>query len=206
MAPTICVAEFPMVGTTVNTYVHRRRRSQNGISTAKRQTFSLEQMILHIGTIIETSLTSGEKCSQKLEYTNMIPNCSIPDKSTKHSTNTNECCRKLVTSKKDLLNIIIRTIILVQRNRILQRRLNVLRAETRRFLRSVLNNPENQCQEQRLQMSTRFEDEIVSSTTEKVSTLSPSLHFNSSKNLFHETVSACNNLDHTNDKSNDQFD
>ncbi|KAM0728991.1 hypothetical protein ACS0PU_004345 [Formica fusca] len=152
MAPTICVAEFPMVGTTVNTYIHRRRRSQNGINTAKRQKFSLEQMILQIGTIIETSLTSRENYLRRLEYMNMIPNCSIPDKSTKHPTNTNEYYKKLVTPRKDLLNIIIRTIILVKRNRILQRRLNALRAETRRFLRSVLNNPENQCQERRLQM------------------------------------------------------
>lgn len=90
----------------------------------------------------------------------------------------------------------------MQRNRILQRRLNALRAETRRFLRSVLNNPENQCQERRLQMSTYSEDEIVSSTTEKVSTLLPPLNSDSNKNLFHEAVFACNNLDHTNDKSN----
>lgn len=99
MAPTICVAEFPMVGTTVNTYV-RRRRSQNGINIIKRQTFALEQMILQIGTIIETSLTSRENCLRKLEYTNTIPNCAIPNKSTKHLTNMNEHYRKLVAPRK----------------------------------------------------------------------------------------------------------
>ncbi|GAB1860835.1 hypothetical protein CAJAP_01914 [Camponotus japonicus] len=100
MAPTVCVAEFPIVGTTVNTYVRRRRRSQNRINITKRQTFPLEQ-ILQNGTIIETSLTSRENCLRKLKYMNMIPNCSIPDKNTKHATNTNEYCKKLLMPKKE---------------------------------------------------------------------------------------------------------
>lgn len=59
-------------------------------------------MILQIGTIIETSLTPRENYLRRLEYMNMIPNCSIPDKSTKDPTNTNEYYKKLVTPRKGI--------------------------------------------------------------------------------------------------------
>jgi len=95
----------------------------------------------------------------------------------------------------DLLSIIVRTIILVRRNRILQRRLNALRAETRRFLRSVLNNPENQ--QRRSQVPSHAED---SSSTEKVvSTLSPPVPVDPTTNSFQAT--GCRNRDRTNDES-----
>lgn len=81
----------------------------------------------------------------------------------------------------DLWSIVIRTITLVRRNHILQRRVNALRAETRRFLHSVLNNPQNQCQQNRLQMP-QFESEIVSSSTDKVVSTSLLLDSDSTRN------------------------
>lgn len=95
----------------------------------------------------------------------------------------------------DLLSIVVRTIILVRRNRILHGRLNALRAETRRFLRSVLNNPENQ--QRRSQVPSHLED---SSSTEKiVSTLSPLLPADPTKNSFQ--ITSRGNCNHTNDES-----
>lgn len=91
----------------------------------------------------------------------------------------------------DLLSIVIRTIILVRRNRLLQRRLNALRAETRRFLRSVLNNPE----EQQRRSQVPSED---SSSTKKVVSLSPLLDANPTGNSFHGIIPT---RDHINDES-----
>jgi len=71
----------------------------------------------------------------------------------------------------DLLNIVIRTISLVQRNHILQKRLNALRAETRR-LSSTLNNPKNRCQERRLQASHSEIGNVLPLTEQDVSTSS----------------------------------
>jgi len=78
MAPTVCEAEFPMAGTTINTFVYRRQRSQNGV---KRRSFAREQMLLfRTRTINETPLTSRENSLQKLEST--ISNCSIQERNT----------------------------------------------------------------------------------------------------------------------------
>lgn len=99
----------------------------------------------------------------------------------------------------DLLNIVVRTISLVRRNRILQKRVNALRAETRRFLRSVLNNPENQRQQDRLQMP-QPEGEVVSSSTDKViSTTLVLVDSDSTGNSFdssHRVTSTCDNHDY----------
>ncbi|XP_066997514.2 uncharacterized protein Cipc isoform X2 [Anabrus simplex] len=53
--------------------------------------------------------------------------------------------RLLLLQRRDgLLNITIRTMKLMRRNQQLQQRLAQLQAETRAFVRSVMNNPENQ--------------------------------------------------------------
>ncbi|XP_012063769.1 PREDICTED: uncharacterized protein LOC105627097 [Atta cephalotes] len=193
MAPTVCIAEFPMaMGTTVNSRIRHRRGSQSGI---KRRRFALEQM-LRTGTIVETLLPPHKNCeSRRLDSPDTISDCSVVDRSAEYATNVDENYKRLVAERRrDLLSIVVRTIILVRRNRILQRRLNALRAETRRFLRSVLNNPENQ---QRRSQMPHLED---SSSTEKiVSTLSPLLPADPTKNSFQ--ITSCGNRDYPNDES-----
>lgn len=99
MAPTVCEAEFPMAGTTINTYVYRRQRPQNGV---KRRSFAREQMLLfRTRTINETPLTSRENCLQKIEST--IPNCSIPEKSSKLPTTVDEDYKKYIMAKKGMI-------------------------------------------------------------------------------------------------------
>ncbi|KYN14157.1 PREDICTED: uncharacterized protein LOC108766076 isoform X2 [Trachymyrmex cornetzi] len=196
MAPTVCIAEFPMaMGTTVSSRVRYRRGFQSGM---KRRRFALEsQQMLRTGTIAETLLPPHENCeSRRLDYPDTISDCSVVDRSAEYATNVDEDCNRLVAERRrDLLSIVVRTIILVRRNRILQRRLNALRAETRRFLRSVLNNPESQ--QRRSQMPSHLED---SSSTEKiVSTLSPLLPADPTKNSFQ--ITSRGNRDHPNDES-----
>ncbi|KYN30421.1 hypothetical protein ALC56_15117 [Trachymyrmex septentrionalis] len=194
MAPTVCIAEFPTaMGTTVSSRIRYRRGSQSGM---KRRRFALEQM-LRTGTIVETLLPPRENCeSRRLDYPDTISDCSVVDRSAEYATNVDEDYKRLVAERRrDLLSIVVRTIILVRRNRILQKRLNALRAETRRFLRSVLNNPENQ--QRRSQIPLHLED---SSSTEKiVSTLSPLLPADPTKNSFQ--ITSCGNRDHPNDES-----
>ncbi|XP_071557779.1 uncharacterized protein [Temnothorax nylanderi] len=186
MAPTICVAEFPMAGTTVSTLVRRRRGSENG---AKRRRLALEEM-LRTGTIVETLVPPREHCSRRLDHADTVPNCSVvkADRSEEYPMNVDENYRRHVAERrKDLLSIVIRTIILVRRNRILQRRLNALRAETRRFLSSVLNNPEGQ--QRRSRVPSHSED---SSPTKKAV---------STRDSFHGATYGCDNRDRTSDES-----
>ncbi|XP_069685386.1 uncharacterized protein Cipc [Periplaneta americana] len=56
-----------------------------------------------------------------------------------------QCQRLLLLRRREgLLDITMRTVNLMRRNQQLQHRLAALQAETRAFVRSVLNNPENQ--------------------------------------------------------------
>lgn len=158
-----------MAGTTVNTYVRRRQRSENAASV-RRRAFALEQMLLRSRPIVETSPTSRENYPREFEYTNTIANRFI---SQKNFQDVDEPCKKFIASRRDLFNIVVRTITLVQRNRILQKHVNALRAETRRYLCSTLNNPGNRCQERRLQAP--HTENILPFTEQGVSISSPSL-------------------------------
>ncbi|KAL0118858.1 hypothetical protein PUN28_009471 [Cardiocondyla obscurior] len=141
MAPTICVSEVPMVGTAVRTYVRRRQRTK---SDAKRPIFALEE-ILRNGTIAERFLLPDENCPRRSEGTNMVTNYSMAKvRSREHATNVNKSYRQLVEERRDLLSIVIRTIHLVRRNHLLQKRLDALRAETQQYLSSLSSNPEDQ--------------------------------------------------------------
>jgi len=97
----------------------------------------------------------------------------------------------------DLLNIVIRTISLVQRNHILQKRLNALRAEIRR-LSSTLNNPKNRCQERRLQASHSEIENVLPLTEQDVSassSLANLLDENSLHAHTHNHNDNCNCID-----------
>lgn len=98
MVPTICVAEFPMVGTTVRALTPHRR-GRNG-SSMKRRRFALKEM-LRTGTIVVTLLPSREHCLRRLTYADAIPNCSIEaDRSEKHPTNEDKSYKKFVAKRK----------------------------------------------------------------------------------------------------------
>jgi len=96
MAPTVCVAEFPMAtGTVVNARVRRRRGSQNG---TKRQRFALEEM-LRTGTIVETFLPSRESCLRRLNHTDTVPNCYVANRSAEYP-NADEDYKRLVAERR----------------------------------------------------------------------------------------------------------
>lgn len=148
-------------GTTVSACIRRRRGSQSDVEPR----FALEEM-LRTG-IVETLLPHRKICSRRFDYANTIPERSVADGNVEYLTNADEGYKRLIAEREDLLSIVVRTIILIRRNRILERRLNALRAETRRFLRSESNNPEDQ--RRRSQVPSHSEDtwltgKIVSTT------------------------------------------
>lgn len=101
MAPTICVAEFPMAGTTVNALVRRRRGPESGM---KRRRFALEE-ILRTGTVVETLLPPREHSSRRLDYANpndTVPNCPVieAEETGEHPTNVDESYRELVVERR----------------------------------------------------------------------------------------------------------
>ncbi|PNF42422.1 hypothetical protein B7P43_G10956 [Cryptotermes secundus] len=83
-----------------------------------------------------------------------------------------QCQRLLLLRKREgLLDITVRTVNLVRRNQQLQHRLAALQAETRAFVRSVLNNPENQAVREltsRSKRKSRNEDENEDNSSKRL--------------------------------------
>lgn len=98
MAPTVCIAEFPMAtGTTVSSRVRYRRESQSGM---KRRRFALEEM-LRTGTIVETLLPPYENCElRRLDCLDTISDCSVVDRSAGYATNVDEDYKRLVAERR----------------------------------------------------------------------------------------------------------
>jgi len=98
MAPTVCIAEFPMaMGTTVSSRIRHRRGSQSGI---KRRRFALEQM-LRTGTIVETLLPPHKNCeSRRLDSPDTISDFSVVDRSAEYATNVDEDYKRLVAERR----------------------------------------------------------------------------------------------------------
>ena len=85
---------------------------------------------------------------------------------------------------------------LVRRNNILQKKVNALRAETRDFFHSVLNNPENKCIQQRLDPIDCKEADVSSSTEEIMPRPSlPPTPPDSTSSLSNSVSSTCGNSD-----------
>ena len=95
-----------------------------------------------------------------------IVSSSSANVSARVPTDVEEHWKVFLARRRGLLDIVVRTMALVRRNNILQERVKALREETRDFIHSVLNNPENKCVQQRLD-ATDCKDEDVSSSTEK---------------------------------------
>jgi hypothetical protein len=82
MVPTICIADFPLAGTTVDTvnrwmYVRQQQRPQN-IAKVKPWIFASEQM--QSRSVSETLPTSRENYLRELENTNTVRNRSMSHK------------------------------------------------------------------------------------------------------------------------------
>lgn len=101
-----------------------------------------------------------------------------------------------------LLDIVVRTMALVRRNNILQEKVNALSAETRDFIHSVLNNPENKCVQQRLDASDCKDADVSSSTEKTVSRPSlpptPDTTYSSSSN---DVTSSCGSSERDTEES-----
>ncbi|XP_017876866.1 uncharacterized protein LOC108623088 [Ceratina calcarata] len=200
MAPTIYLSELPAVRRTTVPCSHRRQRIING-AIGKHQRLEIRRLETSNAPLRnEVSLTPPESPVWEPEcpndsYAPTIVSSSSP-KSARIPTEVKEHWRAFLAKRKGLLSIAIRTMALVRRNNILQERVNALREETRDFIHSVLNNPENKCIQQKLDCGDDEED--VSSSTEK--SLSPS------SALSYSTNSPSNDITSTSDNSENDTD
>ncbi|KAJ8890425.1 hypothetical protein PR048_009933 [Dryococelus australis] len=106
----------------------------------------------------------------------IIDSCSSPlracDKTAawvKDSVSEQERCRQrllLLRKREGLLDITIRTVALMRHNKRLQLQLSALQEETRAFVRSVLDNPENQRSPDNSEEDVMMQDPAVSESSD----------------------------------------
>ncbi|XP_076651606.1 uncharacterized protein LOC143358385 [Halictus rubicundus] len=167
MAPTICLSELPVRRPTIPCSRRRQRVSSTG-AIGKHQRLELRRIGTSSG---ESRLTPLERSIWEPECPNdsctpTIVSSSPPNVSARVPADVEEHWKVFLARRKGLLDIVVRTMALVRRNNILQERVNALSAETRDFIHSVLNNPENKCAQHRLD-APNSKNEDVSSTTER---------------------------------------
>ncbi|XP_076301179.1 uncharacterized protein LOC143219169 isoform X2 [Lasioglossum baleicum] len=167
MAPTICLSELPVVRRPTIPCSRRRQRVSSTGAIGKHQRLEFRR----IGTSLESRLTPSEKSIWEPECLNesrtpTIVSSSSPNVSARVPADAEEHWKVFLARRKGLLDIVVRTMALVRRNNILQERVNALSAETRDFIHSVLNNPENKCTQHRLD-APNSKNENISSTTEE---------------------------------------
>ena len=148
----------------------RRQRVYNGV-VLKQQRLELRRMEMNATSRDGTSLTPPESPLWEPERPSdsrapTIVSSSSANVSARVPTDVEEHWKVFLARRRGLLDIVVRTMALVRRNNILQERVKALREETRDFIHSVLNNPENKCVQQRLD-ATDCKDADVSSSTEK---------------------------------------
>ncbi|XP_015112323.1 uncharacterized protein LOC107037989 [Diachasma alloeum] len=119
MAPTICMADIPKAGTGAPC-VRRKYWQERAINRHSR--VELKQISVKNG--------NWEANCQELS----LPEARIPEEPKQ------EQLRILERRRKELLDIVIRTLILVRRNHVLQKRVDALCLETQHFIRSQLRN------------------------------------------------------------------
>ncbi|XP_017755987.1 PREDICTED: uncharacterized protein LOC108547820 [Eufriesea mexicana] len=172
MAPTIYLSELPVVRTPTIPCSRRRQRVRNG-AVAKQQRLTFRQLDRNASSHDDASLTPPESPLWEPESPNdscapIIVSSSSPNVSARVPEDIKEHWKVFLARRKGLLDIVVRTMALVRRNNILQKRVNALRAETRDFIHSVLNNPENKCIQQRLDTVDCKEADVSSSTEETI--------------------------------------
>ncbi|KOC67335.1 hypothetical protein WH47_09252 [Habropoda laboriosa] len=207
MAPTVYLSELPAVRKPTIPCSRRRQRVHNG-TVAKQQRLELRRLETSASSRDGASLTPPESPLWEPEYPNhscapTIVSSSSPNISARVSSDIEEHWKVFLARRKGLLDIVVRTMALIRRNNILQERVNALRAETRDFIHSVLNNPENKCMQQRLN-ATDCKDADVSSSTEKiVARPSTPLTPDSTNSSSNDVTSSCGNSEHDSEQSCD---
>ncbi|XP_053978445.1 uncharacterized protein LOC128891272 [Hylaeus anthracinus] len=205
MAPTICLSELPAVRKSTIPCSRRRQRVSNG-TVAKQQRFELRRMEINTPRHDKASLTPPESPLWEPECPNdscvpTVVSSSAPNVSARVPTDAEEHWRVFLARRKGLLDIVVRTMALVRRNNILQERVNALSAETRDFIHSVLNNPENKCVQQRLDASDCKDADVSSSTEETIPRPSlpptPDTTYSSSNDV----TSSCDSSEHDTEQS-----
>lgn len=171
MAPTICLSELPAVRRPTIPCSRRRQRVSSTGAIGKHQRLEFRRIGTSSVTRGESRLTPPKSSIWEPECPNdsrapAVVSSSSPNVSARVPADAEEHWKVFLARRKGLLDIIVRTMALVRRNNILQERVNALSAETRDFIHSVLNNPENKCAQHRLDAS-NSENENISSTTEK---------------------------------------
>ncbi|XP_011307056.1 uncharacterized protein Cipc isoform X2 [Fopius arisanus] len=143
MAPTICMADFPKAGTDAPC-VRRKYWQERAINRHSR--IECRQI----------SVKNGNWQGNCHEL--VLPGARIPDEPRQ------EQLRLIEKRRKELLDIVIRTLVLVRRNHVLQKRVDALCLETQNFIRSQMNN--RQAKEKIEQRVEQLEEStVVSSST-----------------------------------------
>ncbi|XP_033330700.1 uncharacterized protein LOC117222838 isoform X2 [Megalopta genalis] len=210
MAPTICLSELPVVRRPTIPCSRRRQRVSSTGAIGKHQRLELRRTGTNPVTRGESRLTPPEssiwepECSND-SYTPTIVSSSSPKVSARVPADAEEHWKVFLARRKGLLDIVVRTMALVRRNHILQERVNALSAETRDFIHSVLNNPENKCAQQRLDAQNST-NENISSTTEKTNSRPSSLPSSpdSTYASFDDVTSSCSSSERD-EQSSDEF-
>ncbi|KAG7206478.1 hypothetical protein KM043_003823 [Ampulex compressa] len=157
-------------------YARRRQRVVNG-GIAKQHRLELRRLEeSDLPSSLGTPMSPPESpawdrgCPDEFASPALI-NPSLPRVSGRLPPDMEDHWKVFLVRKEGLLDIVVRTMALVRRNHILQARVNALRAETRDFIRSVLNNPENKRRQERSESGGRKDAVVSSSTDNSVSRL-----------------------------------
>ncbi|XP_050582502.1 uncharacterized protein LOC126918534 isoform X1 [Bombus affinis] len=217
MAPTVYLSELPVVRTSTIPCSRRRQRVRNG-AVAKQQRLEFRRLETNESSRDDTSLTPPESPlwdpeSPSVSCAPIIVTSSSPNVSARVPADIKEHWKVFLARRKGvpfsvidgLLDIVVRTMALIRRNNILQERVNALRAETRDFIHSVLNNPENKCIQQRLDAIDCKEADVSSSTEETIARPSLPPTPDSTNSSSNDITSTCDGSENTSERfSNDE--
>ncbi|XP_012277579.1 uncharacterized protein LOC105698153 isoform X2 [Orussus abietinus] len=194
MAPTICLSELPVTRGSSSPYTRRRLKTHNGGIGKRQQHHQRADIKQILNAPSEDSIPAPPSENFLWDPQFATDSCTpVVLNSSQNSTarvpkDPQEYWKTIITRREGLLNIVSRTMALVRRNQILQKRVNALRAETQDFIQSVLSNPENkQCQENKEAPS---KESVVSSTTDEVSTTPTSPPTSDSMNTLTNCVTS----------------
>ncbi|XP_043482045.1 MATH and LRR domain-containing protein PFE0570w-like [Leptopilina heterotoma] len=186
MAPTVCMTDFPEMGNS-HKCARRRQRIQDR-SISKREKVELKKVVSKNIEIQEMKLLSssshhqlGPNSRQKFPTDSYVPIILSSSRQISTVTSSGPDNQWKMSMRRDgLVDIFIRTIALVRRNHILQRRVKALREETQNFISSMMmNNSGNESENENI--SYHESNSQVSSTTENNNSRSSSLFKENSK-------------------------
>lgn len=183
MAPTVCLADIPerpRVPFTLDTHLIN---TKSIYSEGLRSLTTIHRRRLHrvfrirdnkvrtilMGLVVEddcdASVGQREADSPELQYTRNSGAVAAADSIESGRTwrpDAQTCSQQhmhMLRRRDGLLDITLRTMALLRRNQQLQCRLSALQAETRAFVQSVLNNPENSQQNEDNGVNSEREEE-----------------------------------------------